>query len=260
MSSMDFANSTTLAAEKLRGLCLAGLDGWSVGPITVRVRYSRGADFSGTCIYVDRLIYVNLGRHVRYPYEMRTNLARVKTLAGGWRRAVYTIRLRDGYELALFIFMHELYHLLVYRAGRNTRQKESMCDRFAARHLVDRFGCPVTTEKGERAPREAWDFQDLEGFVAAVRTRRPLRLLPVRKAVTSPRTRRETSLTRRRKRSNRTATVRERVHGEGIEALRHGGTKQGIRTATDLERSSATIAPCSAVSSLRTLNSELRTF
>jgi len=135
----------------------------------VRVRYSRGADFSGTCIYTGRRVFINLGRHVRYPYELRTNLARARMRGRCWRREVFVLDIADAYQLALFIFLHELYHLLVKRAGRNTRQKESRCDRFAARTLVDRFGAKVFTSSGQSAPREEWDFQDLEGFVARAR-------------------------------------------------------------------------------------------
>jgi hypothetical protein len=171
-ASMDFGNTTGLSGELLHRLCLDGIEGWSVGAITVRVRYTRSTPFSGTCIYEDRRIYVNLGRHLRYPYRMKTNLARVCTLGSGWRRPIYRLEMRDAYQLAVFIFMHELYHLLVYRAGRNTRQKESMCDRFAARYLVDRFGCQVRAEQGHLVPRAQWDFQDLDGFVAAARPRR----------------------------------------------------------------------------------------
>ena len=153
-------------------MCLEALNGWNVGCPIVRVRYSRGADFSGTCIYADRLIYINLGRHLVYPYGMKTNLAKVKTAGRGWRRPVYVVELKTAYHLAVFIFLHEIYHLLVYRAGRNTRQKESMCDRFAARYLVDHLGGTVRSERGERVPREQWDFQDLEGFVTGGRVRR----------------------------------------------------------------------------------------
>ena len=71
--------------------------------------------------------------------------------------------------------MHEFYHLLVKRARRNIRQKESMCDRFAARYLVDGFGAVVRDEGRDLVPRKVWDFQDLDGFVAAARTRRAAR-------------------------------------------------------------------------------------
>ncbi len=169
MSIIDFQNRTHLSDDRLLSLCYAGLAGWSVGRIILRVRYSRGADFSGTCFYADKRVFINLGRHLKYPYRMETNLAKVKLVDQRWRRLSYTIELRDAYELALFIFMHELFHLLVKRARRNTRQKESMCDRFAARLLVDDFGAPVRDASGRRVRRELWDFQDLEGFVAAAR-------------------------------------------------------------------------------------------
>jgi hypothetical protein len=83
----------------------------------------------------------------------------------------------DGCQLAVFVFMHELYHLLVKRARRNPRQKESMCDRFAARFFVDRFSSAVRGLGGEPVPRAEWDFQDLDGFVAAARDRRVSRSL-----------------------------------------------------------------------------------
>jgi len=156
-------------------LCRDGLAGWAVGTVTLRVRYSRGADFSGTCFYADRRIYVNIGRHLVYPYRMATNLARTKTIGDRWYKPAYILTLKTGYEMVLFVFMHELYHLLVKRARRNTRQKESMCDRFAAGWLVDRFGAAVTAPDGTGVPREAWDFQDLNGFVTAARDRRETR-------------------------------------------------------------------------------------
>jgi hypothetical protein len=170
---MDFGNATALDSSTLHRLFTRGLADWAVGQVRVRVRHTRSTAFSGTCIYADRKIYVNLGRRVRYPYSMKTNLAKVQSVGRMWKRELYRLEMADGYQLAIFIFMHELYHLLVYRSGRNTRQKESMCDRFAARHLVDHFGCAVTDGHGRPVPRSFWDFQDLEGFVAAARTARP---------------------------------------------------------------------------------------
>ncbi len=72
----------------------------------------------------------------------------------------------------MFVFMHELFHLLVNRARRNTRQKESMCDRFATRFLVDRLGAVVRGPDGKPMERGAWDFQDLDRFVEAARDKR----------------------------------------------------------------------------------------
>jgi hypothetical protein len=169
---VDFHNSTALPDARLRPQCAAAAAPWAMGRITLRIRYSRGADFSGTCFYADHRIFVNIGRHLNYPYRLRTNLARARTSGRYWHRPVYTIELADGCELALFIFLHELYHLLVKRARRNTRQKESMCDRFAARYLVSRFGLSVRDARGVVVPADEWDFQNLEGFVAAARDRR----------------------------------------------------------------------------------------
>ena len=68
------------------------VSGWAVGSLTVRARYSRGADFSGTCVYSDRKILVNLGRHLRYPYYMGTNLARASNRSASFeaRRPLYS--------------------------------------------------------------------------------------------------------------------------------------------------------------------------
>lgn len=191
MTSIDFGNSTPLSDQRLQTLCREGLAGWSVGRIILRTRHSRGADFSGTCFYADKRVFINLGPHLKYPYRMDTNLAKVKLVGQRWRRLAYSIELRNGYEVVLFVFMHELYHLLVKRARRNTRQKESMCDRFAARHLVDHFGAVVRDESGRRVSRELWDFQDLDGFVAAARDplyrRRAVR--PLLKSASRPKNR-----------------------------------------------------------------------
>ncbi|MFQ5495790.1 MAG: hypothetical protein ACE5EX_10465 [Phycisphaerae bacterium] len=172
MSRLDLHNSTDLDDRRLARLAAEGIAGWAVGTLTVRVRYSRSADFSGTCFYADRRIYVNLGRHLVYPYRLATHLARAATIGRSWYKPAYVIEIADAYQLVAFVFMHELYHLLVKRARRNTRQKESMCDRFAARFVVDRFGLGVFDPVGRPVPRGEWDFQDLERFVDAARDRR----------------------------------------------------------------------------------------
>ncbi len=176
---IEFHNSTDLSDARLLALCSEALVGWSVGTITLRVRYSRVADFSGTCFYTDGRIYVNLGRHLVYPYQMQTNLARAKTVGRRWYKPLYTLELDSGYHIVLFVFLHEFYHLLIKRAKRNTRQKESMCDRFAAGFLTDRFGVVVRGPDGSRVERDEWDFQDLDRFVAAARPRCRLRRLPL---------------------------------------------------------------------------------
>jgi hypothetical protein len=186
LARIDFHNSTDLPDERLIALCDEVVAGWAVGTIVVKVRYSRGADFSGTCFYTERRIHINLGRHLVYPYVMGTHLARARTVGRRWSKPIYTIVLADGCQVVLFVFLHELYHLLVRRARRNTRQKESMCDRFAARFLVDRFGVAVCDPEGVGVPREAWDFQDLDGFVAAARDRRSVPRMAARRAVKPP--------------------------------------------------------------------------
>ncbi|RME37561.1 MAG: hypothetical protein D6788_09200 [Planctomycetota bacterium] len=175
MPGMDFSNTTSLSDRRLRALFEEGADGWATGRLVVRVRYSRGADFSGTCLYARRRIYINIGRHLRFPYRMTTYLAKAVRRGRTWYRPAYVMPLQDGCQLACFLFMHELYHLLVKRAGRNTRQKEAMCDRFAARFLADRFGVPVLDSGGRPVPRERWEFQDLDGFVEAARDKRTVR-------------------------------------------------------------------------------------
>lgn len=164
---MRFHNATQLDGERLECMFLRHTRPWRHDGLTVRVRYSRGAAFSGSCYYRDQRIFINLGRRNRYPYRMGTHVARARSNRTHWWREVYSIVLADAYQLALFVYLHELYHALVHAARRNTRRKEAMCDRFAARVLVDHYGCPIVARDGGRVLREAWDFQDLNGFVAA---------------------------------------------------------------------------------------------
>ncbi len=164
---MLFHNSTRLDGERLERVFLRHTRPWRHEELTVRVRYSRGADFSGSCYYRDKRIFINLGRRNRYPYRMGTHIARARSNRTHWWREVYSVVLADAYQLALFIYLHELYHALVHAARRNTRRKEAMCDRFAARVLVDDYACPVVARDGRRVLRDEWDFQDLDGFVAA---------------------------------------------------------------------------------------------
>lgn len=169
---IDFRNTTHLSSDKLLALVTRYSYGWRIGGVVVRIRYTKSAAYSGTCFYKDRRIYVNIGRKLRYPFRMATHLARARSSGRTWCRPAYFLTLRDGHELALFIFLHELYHLLVKVAKRNTRQKESMCDRFAAAVLVDDFGAVVTNGRGNLVDRREWHFQNLTGFVEAARDRR----------------------------------------------------------------------------------------
>lgn len=166
---MDFRNRTHLDSDGLERMLLDAVAGWPHRGLRVAVRYSRGADFSGTCYYDSDRIFVNLGRHNRYPYALKTHIARPRSNRTHWWRELYVVEMRRPEELVLFVFLHEFYHRLVRRAGRNVRQKEARCDRFATRVLVDVYGAAVRDGRGRRVRRASWDFQDLDGFVAAAR-------------------------------------------------------------------------------------------
>ena len=168
-----FRNRTGLDSGRLRALFLEAVAGWPTGGLSVLVRYSRGSEFSGACYYKSSRIFVNIGRGNTYPYRLMTYVAAAKATRFGWRREAYSLELGNAYELALFIFLHEFYHWLVKRAGRNTRQKEGMCDRFAARVLIDRHGAVLRDRDGVVVDRPSWDFQDLEGFVEKARVAGP---------------------------------------------------------------------------------------
>jgi len=185
-NGFDFQNRTDLNDERLRALCTGALWPWRTGRLIVRVRYSRGADFSGSCYYGEGRIFVNLGRHLKFPYRMGTHLARAVTTQEGWWKPIYTIELADAYQVVLYVFLHECFHWLVKRARRNPRQKESMCDRFAARILVDLHGATVRDADGCPVLRTEWDFQDVEGFISRLLRKRPASPIPAR-AATGPR-------------------------------------------------------------------------
>jgi hypothetical protein len=173
---MVFRNSTDLDDGRLYAMFLHHTAPYRHDRLQVSVRHSRGADFSGTCFYREGRIIVNLGRHNRYPYTLGTNIAKAQTTRNGWRREVYRLTVADPHQLALFVYLHELYHYLVKRAGRSPRRKEAMCDRFATRVLVDHYGCLVRRRSGQLVRRELWDFRDLDAFVAAAPRDGQLRL------------------------------------------------------------------------------------
>ena len=176
---MELRNSTDLSTERLRAMILPHALFWRCDRLTVDVRWSRGADFSGSCRYDKRVITVNIGRHVVFPYRMDTHVARPRRNRTAWWRPACIIELRDAYQLVLFVFLHELYHWLVKQARRSVRQKEGMCDRFAARVLVDEYECEIRDAKGKPVPREEWDFQRLTSFVAAARRKRSNSAMPI---------------------------------------------------------------------------------
>lgn len=181
---MKIKNRTHLDPRRISTMFLSAVDGWPYEGTEVCVRYSRGAAFSGSCYYDAGRIFVNLGRRNRYPYRIDTHIARPKSNRTHWWRELYSVEVADASELVLFVFLHEFYHRLVRLARRNVRQKEARCDRFATRVLVDGYGAVVRDSTGRPVARSAWDFQDLDGFVAAARrgVRRPLRrgTLPLR--------------------------------------------------------------------------------
>ncbi|MEE9297154.1 MAG: hypothetical protein V3W34_19620 [Phycisphaerae bacterium] len=164
---MIFKNTTALDRDRLFGMFVQAVKPFPIDQLEVRIRYSRSSDFSGTCHYHTSRLYVNLGRHLTYPYLMDTYIARAVTSPTAWWKPLYSIELADGYQVVLFVLLHEYCHWLIKRAGRNTRQKESMCDRFAARILADRYGATIRDPKGRRVPRDLWDIQDVAGFVAS---------------------------------------------------------------------------------------------
>ena len=164
---MDFANSTELDTARLEQLFVRYSWPYRHDKLKVRVRNSRGADFSGTCFYGRPRIFVNLGRHNRYPYVLRTQVAKSRSNDTCWWRESYRLMLTDPYQLALFVYLHEFYHYLVKQSGHNVRRKEAMCDRFATRVLVDHFGLRLTDKHGGTVPRARWDIQDLDRFVDA---------------------------------------------------------------------------------------------
>ncbi len=168
-AGMRLRNTTHLDSEGLERMLLEAVAGWPHHGLDVSVRYSRGAAFSGTCYYKQARIYVNLGRQNRYPFLISTSIARAESDRKHWWRELYSVEVAGARQLVLFVFMHEFYHWLVKKARRNVRQKESRCDRFATRALVDGYGAVVRNPVGGPVPRSSWDFQDLDGFVEAAR-------------------------------------------------------------------------------------------
>jgi len=164
---MDFTNSTDLDSVRLQRLFVRHAGPYRHDKLAVRVRYSRGADFSGTCFYAHARIYVNLGRENAYPYLLGTQVAKSQSNRTHWWRETYRLVVGDAYQLALFVFLHEFYHYLVKQSGRSPRRKEALCDRFAARVLVDDYGARLLDSRGRPVARSRWDFQDVHALVAA---------------------------------------------------------------------------------------------
>jgi hypothetical protein len=179
MPAVDFRNTTHIDSARLRSTCLLYAAPYDHQALRVRFRHSRGAPFSGSCYYRDARIFINIGRETRYPFSLATHLAKAQRVPGGWRREVFELAVRDAFQLALFVYLHELYHYLIQRAGRSLRRREAMCDRFAARRLVDDFGCALRRRTGRPVGREEWDFQDLDAFVRPAVRPAPAGEIPV---------------------------------------------------------------------------------
>ncbi len=163
---MRFRNTTALDSARLLHDFERFSRPYRHDGLSVFVRDSRGADFSGRCCYAGSRIYVNLGPRNSYPYLLGTHVAKARSSRTHWWREVYRLVLSEPHQLAVFIYLHEFYHYLVKAAGRNPRRKEAMCDRFATRVLVDEFGCALTTRGGRSVRRSAWDISDVDRFVA----------------------------------------------------------------------------------------------
>ena len=182
---MKFSNQTALDDTRLRQMFLRHTAPYDHEPLSVVVRHTRSTPFSGTCYYNDSRIHVNLGRRNRYPMTLGTHVAKATTGRQEWSREIYSLTVGDPYQLALFIYLHELFHFLVNASGRGRLRKEAMCDRFAARVLVDVYGCRLLDPRGAVPPRQNWDFKDLHLFVARAPQGRPAaeaarRFIPVR--------------------------------------------------------------------------------
>jgi hypothetical protein len=173
---MDFANTTALDSSRLQQLYLRHTWPYRHDALTVRVRDSRGAAFSGACYYATGRLFINLGPHNRYPYLLGTHIARAQSNRHYWWRETYRLVIADAYQLALFVYLHELYHWLVKAAGHNPRRKESLCDRFATRVLVDDHRARVIDADSMPVERALWDIRDVHAFVAAAPKVAPVQL------------------------------------------------------------------------------------
>jgi len=175
VSGLALHNTTRLdSLGLLRGFAEA-VANWPMDGLRVWVRDSRGADYSGTCYPREGRVFVNLSPRLEFPYKLNVQLARGTTVRGVWRRPLHTVDVPGPRELCTFVFLHEAYHWLIHRAGRNGRCKEAMCDQFATRYLVDHCGCVVRDHAGRAVTRAAWDMRNLDGFVLRARKCQPSR-------------------------------------------------------------------------------------
>lgn len=168
--AMDIENRTELSMGRIIRMLERATAGWASLRLKVVVRYSRSSIYSGTFASNPARIYVNIGRRNRYPLRIETSIGRARTVGQSWWKPTYHIKVRNAYQLALFVFLHEFYHYLIHRARRNSHRKESMCDRFAVRYMVDHSRLVVCDAAGRTIPRSVWLFQELNDFVASSST------------------------------------------------------------------------------------------
>lgn len=162
---MDFRNRTSLLDTRLYPLILRHTEPFDHSAIRVRFKHSRGAQFSGSCYYRTSTLNVNISPRNSYPYALSTHVARPQSNATHWWRELYELTLADAYQLALFIYLHELCHYLIKRAGRSVKRREGACDRFAARVLIDQYGCPLRDSHGREPPRDSWDILNFDSLL-----------------------------------------------------------------------------------------------
>ncbi len=172
---MEIINRTELDSRKIEAMLLRATTGWDVPKLRVTIRYSRTTKYSGTFMSNPPRIYVNIGKHNRYPMKIETSIARAKSIGRYWWKPAYHIRVETPYQLVLFVFLHEFYHYLIHRARRNPYRKEAMCDRFAVKYLIEHCKLKVYDSSNTPIKKSIWLFQDLEEFVTNARTKPPLK-------------------------------------------------------------------------------------
>jgi hypothetical protein len=141
LRGFSLRNTTRLDTLRLLRRFGEAMSDWPVEGLRVWVRASRGADYSGTCYPREGRIYVNFSPRLIFPYRLHVQVARGRTVRGVWRRSLHALQVPGAEELVTFVFLHECCHWLIHKARRNGRCKEAVCDRFAARYLVESCGC-----------------------------------------------------------------------------------------------------------------------
>ena len=126
---MDFKNTTTLDSNLLRETGESAVAGWPTDPLVVRVRWSRGAEFSGTCVYATHRLYINLGRHLQYPYRMETHCARGRKAWGRYYKPRSFLELCDEHGLYVVDEANVESHALMQTLSKDPRFEHAILDR-----------------------------------------------------------------------------------------------------------------------------------